>query len=776
MPRNRRLIWLVLVLVAIILLGSVGYIRGNGEWQEGYRNGVSQGIVRLLQSNPYDQTAVVVIVIDGLRWEEGLGARDRYIPHIWNDLRPLGTTLTNYRIVSPTATTSSHSAMLTGRISTVPNDGHIRPVFPTFIEYFRDARSDYVESALEEITRVPPGIFRPNRDTIAELGRLVAEARDFPPQRTALYLGKDLIYSLDQSSSGRYPADDVFLIDNLRDMEVEEYFRAKIPDVHPDVVAINLGEVDECGHEADWYYYVDAVRWADRHVWNMWLALQAETRYRDKTYFIVTTDHGRHDPSRGGFPHHGCFCEGCQHSFMVLIGPGIRQGYVSNQPHSELDLAPTIGRAIGFDTPACVGEPMTEIFEDPDSLPAQRETPTTALVEKDRERVDSRDAVLGLLESIDRKIADGSPDDKIDRALGLLAIAARLHVRPDEVERWSGAAEALSMDAEEIGATADLVLAYPMYRYEMELASSGNGDIARAGALLRRIFDEAERKGIFSLDDPSALDGMSVPEISLIAPAVVSLGSVMRDRDATRYVCTLLLNTLAHYENVEEPYAPGLEDFIDDYNYRQGPNEIFAGEHGSALSIRDRMWLVWSLERVLAEADRTHIPDLEPFLERQYRLLVAFMNEWQDANAMVGGTGDLEEGIDFVAQGLALAALAEFKPWRRWELDELGYSRSIYATPLFAWPKEHLFYLLGQANALAGGWAANERVRLFIEDDWSIRHDLVDSAGPITPDSPGYIPAAAALAYGMSRFELADYDLFDLEIYPIVRQQDSETR
>jgi hypothetical protein len=137
----------------------------------------------------------------------------------------------------------------------------------------------------------------------------------------------------------------------------------------------------------------------------------------------------------------------------------------------------------------------------------------------------------------------------------------------------------------------------------------------------------------------------------------------------------------------------------------------------------------------------------------------------------VGGTGDLGGGIDFVAQGLALSSLAEFKPWRRWELDELGYSPDIYATPLYSWPARHLFYILGQGNALAGGWTANERLRIFVRDDGGIRHDLIDTEPPIEPSDLGYAEAAAALAYGFARFKLADYNMYDLEMYPLVHQQ-----
>ena len=759
--------WTIVVLAAIAAVGVIAYMRGSDSWQDRYRKHVSEGIVKLLQENPYDQTAVVVVVVDGLRWEEGIGAEGKYIPHIWNDLRPLGTLLTDYRTVSPTATTSVHTAMLTGRISTVPNDGHIRPVFPTFLEYYRDARADYVHSEIKSIIDFPSAIYSPNAKSTGEVNRLIEEALEFGPEKTALYLGKDLIYSLKQSSSGLYPEDDVFLIDSMRDVEVTEYFRAKIPDEKPNAVVVNLGDVDECGHEAEWHYYVDAIRWADRDVWEMWQALQSESRYRDKTYFIVTTDHGRHSPERGGYVHHGCFCEGCQHSFMLLIGPGIKQGYVSNEPHNELDVAPTIGRAVGFETPGCTGKPILEAFENPESLPDQRQTPRMALVAKDKANVDERDTSKILLDALADRPSDVYAPDSASSAMMLLAVAARVRNHPEESVRWSDWCTKIE-GLDPSGDTISLKTLYPwmQLRREVEAASgNGSGDPTTPpwGTPINDFIQNLVSAG-GGLD----IETQDIETISLTAPGIALYGAYEDKPDATRYSFELLLKTLAKYEGEDRVYAPGLDNLISDFRYREGPNEIFTEKH---LSMRERMWLVWSLERVLAESNPEHVPDLYPLVNRQYRLLVAFMHEWQDSDAVLGGTGDIGELVDFVSQGLALSILSEFKPWRKWELDELGYSMHIYATPLFSWPPRHFFYLLGQANALAGGWASNERMRLYVNDDGWITYSLKDRQFCWMMWGPDYVTAAAALAYGFERFELADYDLYDLEMYPIVHQQ-----
>jgi hypothetical protein len=769
MFRSRKRVWLVVVVfVAVFAAGIFFYMRGNDAFQQDYRDRTSKQIVSLIQNNPYDQLNVVVIVIDGLRWTEGIGAEDKYLPHIWNDLRPMGTLLTNYHIKSPTATTSVHTALLSGRVSTVPNDGHIRPIFPTFLESYRDARSDLVESSLSEIIKQQNGMFWPDKDSRATTEDLASKARTFGPEKTALYLGKDLIYSLNQSSSGRCPEDDVLLIDSRRDIEVKEYFQAKIPDVKPNMIFVNLGDVDECAHEVQWYYYVDAIRAADKIVWEMWQSLQALTKYRDKTLFIITTDHGRHIPERGGYAHHSCFCDGCRHSFMLLLGPGIKKGIVSDQPHSEVDLAPTIGAAVGFITPGSEGKPISEAFDESKKLPTPRETPVSTLVASDEARVDKRDTEKILLDSLLDKDLAKNWGNNPETAMLFLAVSARMESHPSEAADWCGRLPVIDENSLEMRNFSDLMLAYPFLALGRANENSGSTvcfGFSQRGAAMYKKAVESGLLQKWNLGESPEIE--QIDETAMTAALLATMGKSEQDPDITRSAYALLLDTLGRYEADGNVMSGDLLTFIHGYKYRLPGNEIFTKKQ---MSMRDRMWILWGIERVLAESDPAHVPDLYPWLNRQYRLQVAFCNQWQDSNAMVGGTGDFAEGIDFAAQGLSLASIAEFKPWRRWELDQLGYSPIIFATPLFDFPVEDFFYILGQANALAGSWTANERLKLYVNDDGTIRHDLLDKGEQYTKASPEYVMSAAALAYGLGRFEKADYNEFDLELYPLVQQ------
>jgi len=54
---------------------------------------------------------VIVAVVDGARYTETFGATNpsEYIPHMWNDLKPLGTMYENFRNDGKTSTNPGHA-------------------------------------------------------------------------------------------------------------------------------------------------------------------------------------------------------------------------------------------------------------------------------------------------------------------------------------------------------------------------------------------------------------------------------------------------------------------------------------------------------------------------------------------------------------------------------------------------------------------------------------------------------------------------------------------
>ena len=68
---------------------------------------------------------------------------------------------------------------------------------------------------------------------------------------------------------------------------------------------------------------------------------------------IVTNDHGRHDYDFRG---HGDNCEGCRHIMLLIIGPDTPKDKVVSAEKKEIDIAPTVGYLLGFETIYSKGE------------------------------------------------------------------------------------------------------------------------------------------------------------------------------------------------------------------------------------------------------------------------------------------------------------------------------------------------------------------------------------------------------------------------------------
>lgn len=266
----------------------------------------------------------VIIVIDGARYTESFGAKAKYMPRIWKDLRPKGTIFTNFRNDGQTKTCPGHSAVLTGYWQDIPNDGTVRPLKPTVFELFRKstglpAPSCYVVSGKPKLEML-------DYSTAEELG--------------AAY-GAAFVAGATTSDTATWTS-----LVNVLDRD------------HPRLTIVNFPSVDLNGHAKDWNGYLGAIRTADSLVGLLWAKLSADSFYRGTTTLFVTNDHGRHDPAHGDFQNHGDSCEGCRHIMLLAMGPQFRAGAVIREKHAQIDIAPTVGRLLGFAVPGSEGESL----------------------------------------------------------------------------------------------------------------------------------------------------------------------------------------------------------------------------------------------------------------------------------------------------------------------------------------------------------------------------------------------------------------------------------
>jgi hypothetical protein len=116
----------------------------------------------------------------------------------------------------------------------------------------------------------------------------------------------------------------------------------------PKVVLIGFGETDEFAHGKRYDLYLQQAANIDKMIAELWYYVQTNSFYRNKTTFIITTDHGR-GKSPASWYKHGILTQGSGETWFALLGPGISpEGEVKNNQQSyQKQMASTIARLLG---------------------------------------------------------------------------------------------------------------------------------------------------------------------------------------------------------------------------------------------------------------------------------------------------------------------------------------------------------------------------------------------------------------------------------------------
>jgi len=281
---------------------------------------------------------VVVVFIDGPRYSESFAQPER-IPRIWNDLRPAGCILTDFRNDGYTLTVSGHSTTLTGSNQFLANDGSERPHDLTLFERYRKSSGQPASSVW----------------VVAGKSKLDVLAYSDDPEGGIAYSARDSV------GMGA-------------DIPTMKAVLGVLALHHPRFVAVNLPDVDLIAHGADWEGYLAAISRADSLVGVLWDFLQNDPEYAGRSALFVTADHGRHDnrPSEphDGFQNHGDGCEGCQHIILAAAGVGIRGGVQIDTTSDQSDLGATLAQLMQLDASGMEGFPIYAMLETPTAAPA----------------------------------------------------------------------------------------------------------------------------------------------------------------------------------------------------------------------------------------------------------------------------------------------------------------------------------------------------------------------------------------------------------------------
>ncbi len=78
----------------------------------------------------------------------------------------------------------------------------------------------------------------------------------------------------------------------------------------PKVVYIAYGETDEWAHAGKYRSYLDAANQVDAWIKQLWEFVQSDPQYKDRTSFVIATDHGRGDVIKKEWVSHGSSIKG----------------------------------------------------------------------------------------------------------------------------------------------------------------------------------------------------------------------------------------------------------------------------------------------------------------------------------------------------------------------------------------------------------------------------------------------------------------------------------
>jgi hypothetical protein len=279
----------------------------------------------------YGSENVVLVVIDGLRYTEGLGDPSHtYVPEMWA-LAQQGSIIEPFQNDGVTSTWRAIPAIWCGAWTEVykfndPDCGGQENNYselPTVFEYYRK------------------GLSRPVEDCV--------------------YVLKDVGCTWKASFDPDYGPDYWPLYHSTGSTDLDVWHEAEmiLNTYTPSFSLLYFAGVDHAGHSGDWNYYTSSIAVADSIVGMLWEFLQAHPSYAGTTTMFVTNDHGRHTSNFSG---HGDGCDGCRTIQLLAVGPDIEIGHISDVPRTLPDITPTIGELLGFPTENATGTSMMEIL------------------------------------------------------------------------------------------------------------------------------------------------------------------------------------------------------------------------------------------------------------------------------------------------------------------------------------------------------------------------------------------------------------------------------
>ncbi|MBV9937752.1 MAG: hypothetical protein JO150_04550 [Acidobacteriaceae bacterium] len=342
-------------------------------------------------ATPKGKRAVVVTFGGGARDQETfMPEGQENIPFLLNQLVPQATFFTqviNRGILGHYVATAS---LATGVYETFNNFTAVPPQYPTVFEYFRKdlkrpATDTWVVAPSNGFNRIGEsgnrayggglgaGVILPKRLLASALPKssrddlydhLLRDNYETPMYTPQLKGGEAELHAMaellklsvsDFASHARSLASP----DELSVYIAKQLMRQ----LAPSLLWVTLHDID-IAHSGTYSLYLEAIQRTDRLCAEIWKTIQSEPEYAGKTNLFILPDFGRdsdEDPGGNGFQHHRTGDALSRTTWMLVMGPGVRQNRVVDRPVQSTDLVPTLGTVLGFSPELAQGKSLNEI-------------------------------------------------------------------------------------------------------------------------------------------------------------------------------------------------------------------------------------------------------------------------------------------------------------------------------------------------------------------------------------------------------------------------------
>jgi hypothetical protein len=340
---------------------------------------------------PKNRKAVVVTFGGGARDEETfMPDGQENIPRLLHELMPQATFFTNVVNKGILGHYVATASIVTGVYETFNNFAAVSPGNPTVFEYFRKdlkrpATDAWVVAPSNGFARIGEsghklygpglgaGVILPKRLLSAALSassdgtqyqHLLRDNYETPLYAPSL-AGRQI--ELDQMAQVLKLSVDDFAT-HARSLaspdELSVYITKQLMRrLSPSLLWVTLHDID-IAHSGAFSLYLDGIKRSDRLCAELWQTIQKDPEYANKTTMFILPDFGRDsdiESGGNGFQHHRTGDALSRTTWMMVLGPGVKQNVVVDRPIESTDLIPTLGAYFGFDARFSRGKPAAEV-------------------------------------------------------------------------------------------------------------------------------------------------------------------------------------------------------------------------------------------------------------------------------------------------------------------------------------------------------------------------------------------------------------------------------